>query len=153
MTLAPQGAPSRIPAFKPLMITIGVLYVLMASSILLRDVGESLGPFGLPQATLDSPHFQDAIIWVYFHMTVLGGAFIVVGFKSRTLSFQRAFVRFCFVAHLGYVYLDVRSSDTALGIALYKGPASAVPAVIAAIFLLCFAALSLLPARSGQADS
>jgi hypothetical protein len=143
--------PSRI--FKYGCLFVGVLYVLMASSILGRGVESSMAPFGVPDSTIESPHYSDAITWVYVHMLVLGIVIGTVGWFAESLRFQQAFSVVLFLVHLLYLYLDLRTSDTALGNGLYKGPESAIPALIVAVVLVVFAVLSFATIHSSVADS
>lgn len=138
---------TSIPAFKPSLITVGVLYVLMAASILLQGISASMAPFGVPAETLASPHYVDAMTWVYTHMLIIGVLIGLVGAKSREVGFQRTFVRACFAAHLVYLFLDLRTSDTVFGNALYQGGASAIPAITVFCFLCVFGFLSFAPLR------
>lgn len=145
-----MSCPHRLPGFRSVCLVCGVLYVLLGGSVLVRGGAASLADFGLPAATLASPHFADAIWWVYVHMIVIGLVMIVVGRHGRGAPLQRGFSRLMVVAHAYYLYLDVRSSDTALGNGLYQGPTSIVPAIIGLGVLLAFVHPSLCSAKTGE---
>lgn len=132
----------RLPRFRATCLTVCVLNVLIGGSILLRGMA-SMEPFGVPEATLASPHYADAIFWVYSHMVVIGVITGVVGWYAKTAPLQRAFARVMLAAHAYYTFLDVRASDSALGTGLYQGPESVMPAVIAGLMTLMFLHLSL----------
>ncbi len=52
-----------LPGFRASCLTVAVLFVLLAGSILARGAAASMAPFGVPEATLVSPHYRDAIQW------------------------------------------------------------------------------------------
>lgn len=132
---------------------VAAIYVLLAGSILVRGAEASLQPFGVPEPVLGSPHYADAITWVYVHMTVLGVLIGVVGWFAEGIRLQRAFCATMVAAHLVYLYLDLRTSDTAIGNSLYKGPESAIPAMIGFVLLVVFAGLCLVTFQSSDAHS
>jgi len=133
----------RLPGFRATCIAIGALYVLLGGSILARGVPASMAPYGLPQATLDSPHFVDAIWWVYTHMVVLGLIMVALGWLAESHRLKLWMARILFGAHVSYTWMDIRSSDSAWGTGLYQGPESLAPAVIAGLAMLAFAHLGL----------
>jgi hypothetical protein len=138
---APLRCKHHLPGFRATCVAVGVLYVLLGGSVLARGGAASLATFGVPAATLASPHYDDAIWWVYTHMIVIGLMTGVVGWFGQGVQLQRWFARLMLVAHVYYVFLDVRTSDSALGNGLYQGPSSVIPAVIALVVLLSFAHL------------
>jgi hypothetical protein len=140
----------RLPGFKVTCVVICVLYVLLGGSVLARGGAASLEEFGIPEATLVSPHYADAIWWVYTHMIVLGLMIGVVGLFGKGVQLQRWFARLMLAAHVYYVFLDVRTSDSLLGTGLYQGPTSIVPAVIAFGVMLSFAHLSVCGEAAGR---
>jgi hypothetical protein len=131
-----------LPGFEASFLTTGVLYVLMGGSILVRGTRASMAPFGVPEATLASPHYDDAIFWVYSHMVVLGVLMAVVGLTAEGDRLKLWFSRALFAAHVYYTVLDVRASDSVLGTALYQGPASIFPAVVGFVVTVLLAHLS-----------
>ena len=128
----------RLPGFRTACVVTGVLDVLLGGSVLARGGAASLAEFEVPPATIASPHYADAISWVYVHMIVLGCVLALVGVLGQGARLQRWFSRLMLGAHACYLYLDVRTSDSALGNGLYQGPASIVPAVIVLGMLLLF---------------
>ncbi|WP_394836093.1 hypothetical protein LVJ94_04200 [Pendulispora rubella] len=96
-------------------------------------------PYGVPEATLASPHYQDAILWVYSHMIVIGLLTGCLGIIAEGERAKKWTARLLLVVHLYYTYLDTRSSDSFLGNALYKGTASIAPALIVAMVSILFA--------------
>jgi hypothetical protein len=146
-----MSCPHRLPGFRRVCLVCGVLYVLLGGSVLVRGGAASLADFGLPAATLASPHFADAIWWVYVHMIVIGLVMIVVGRHGQGAPLQRGFSRLMVAAHAFYLFLDVRTSDTALGNGLYQGPTSIVPAIIGLGVLLAFVHPSLCAPQDDRA--
>jgi hypothetical protein len=127
-----------LPGFRKTCLVTGVLYVLLGGSVLARGGAASLAQFEVPAATLESPHFADAILWVYVHMIVIGLITVVVGLFGTEARLRRWFARLMVGAHALYLFLDLRTSDSALGNGLYQGPASIVPAIIGLCVLLLF---------------
>lgn len=128
----------RLPGFRATCLTVCALEVVLAASILARGVRASMAPFGVPEAVLASPHYQDAIVWVYTHMLVLGVVIGVVGVCGEGERLRRSFVRSMLAAHVVYAYLDVRASDSPLGEGLYRGPGSLVPVVLCLVIAALF---------------
>lgn len=133
----------RLPGFRTACLLTSAIYVLLGASVLARGGAAAMAEHAVPPATLASPHYADAIWWVYVHMIVIGLVTGVVGWYAEGARLRRAFARMMLVAHAYYLFLDVRSSDTALGNGLYQGPASIIPAVIVLFVLLLFVHPSL----------
>ncbi len=132
----------RLPRFKAVCMSVGALNVLLAGSLFAKGLGPSMAEFQVPAAVVASPHYIDALTWVYTHMIVLGLVIMVVGWYADSPRFKQAFARCMLGAHTVYAYLDFRSSDSALGNGLYQGPASVIPALVCVFMMLCFAYLS-----------
>ncbi len=129
----------RLPRFRTTYLLIGGLYVLLSANILLQGVSASMEPFGVPTDVLDSPYYENAIWWVYTHMLVLGMVMCVIGQFAKEKALKLWISRALLVAHLYYTYLDFQASDSVVGTALYKGPASVAPAVIALLATMLLA--------------
>lgn len=115
------------------------MYVLMAGSVLLQDVIQYMSRFGLPQATLDSPHYHNAIFFHFVDMMVIGLLITLAG-QVESLRFQRLFSSCMLLVQSFYLVLDIRTSDTSFGNSLYKGPESMLPVVVGFVFILIFLA-------------
>ncbi|GAB2785964.1 hypothetical protein GCM10027275_32990 [Rhabdobacter roseus] len=142
-----------LPGFRACCLTVGTLYVFLAGSLFAQGLMESMGTFKVPEATLASPHYYDAIAWVYTHMIVLGLLIGCVGYYAESLRQKRAFSRLLFVVHGYYTYLDFRTSDSALGNGLYQGPGSVFPALISLVFTLVFLYLSFPQRHASSPES
>lgn len=131
----------HLPGFRATCLAVCVIYVLAGGSILARGVVASLEAFAVPREILISPHYGDAIWWVYSHTIVLGLVTGVVGQWGMSAGLRRWFPRLMLVAQSYYLFLDVRASDSPLGTGLYQGPLSLVPAMMGVVVLLAFAHL------------
>jgi hypothetical protein len=139
--------PTTLPGFRASCLTLAVLYVLLAGSILLRGPMVAMADYAVPAETLASPHYADAMRWVFLHMTVLGSVIGVVGWFAEGLRLQRAFSRLMLAAQLVYATLDVRTADWPLGNALYKGGGSLGPVVVDLLAIVLWARLSFVRPR------
>lgn len=119
-----------LPGFRASCLTLSGLYVCLAGSILARGPMRAMADYGVPMETLASPHYADAMFWVFLHMTMIGLIIGVVGWFAEGVRLQRAFARLMLGALLVYTFLDVRTADWALGNALYKGSGSLGPVVV-----------------------
>jgi hypothetical protein len=133
----------HLPGFRATCLTLGSLYVFLAGSILVRGPTTAMADYAVPPETLASPHYADAAFWIFLHMTMLGLINVVVGWFAEGVRLQRAFVRLWLVAQLGYLFLDVRAADWALGTALYKGPGSLGPVVVGVFAVVLWLRLNL----------
>jgi hypothetical protein len=137
-----------LPGFRATCLTISAIYVLLAGSILARGPMKAMADYAVPAQTLASPHYADAMFWVFLHMLVIGLVIGVVGWFAEGVRLQRAFARLMLAAILVYFFLDVRSADWALGDGLYKGPGSLGPVVVGALSILLWARLNLVRPRA-----
>ncbi len=119
-----------------------VLYVILTGGRFAKGLRESMAEFEVPTATVDSPHYYDAIMWVYTHMIVLGVVIGVVGRYAESQRLKKWLSRLLFVTHVYYAWLDFRSSDTFLGNGLYQGPGSVFPALVCVFVAVLFLHLS-----------
>lgn len=130
---------------------VGITYVLLSASILLQGVIPFMAQCGLPKITLESPHYEDAIFFHFFDMLVIGVLIAIAGIVE-SLTFQRIFSSAMLIIQCAYLYLDVQTSDTPLGNALYKGPNSVAPVVVGCITTLIFLSLTISAIRYRPAE-
>ncbi|MFN8344217.1 MAG: hypothetical protein U0X91_04400 [Spirosomataceae bacterium] len=130
-------------SFKTICLTVCGLYVFLAGSLFLQGLIKSMSLYNVPPEILASPHYYDAIFWVYTHMIVIGLLIGCVGLYAENFQLKKKWSVLLFVAHLFYTYLDFRSSDSFLGNGLYQGPASVFPAIIGSVITLLFFYLSI----------
>ena len=121
---------------------VGITYIVLSASILSQGVIAFMEQCGLPKSTLESPHYENAISFHFFDMMVIGILITLAG-HVESLRFQRVFSTAMLIIQCIYLYLDVRTSDTPLGNALYKGPNSVAPVAIGVLFTLLFLTLTI----------
>lgn len=121
----------------------GSLHALIGSSIVLRGIPASMEPFGIPRVLFESPHYIDAMEWVYVHQALLGLLLVVVGWFGRSPDLKLWFARAVLFAHVVYGYRDFRASDSAVGTGLYEGSSSLAPAFMVVFLALFFIGPSL----------
>lgn len=141
-----------LPGFRATCLTLSALYVFLAGSMLARGPGVAMAAYQVPAATLASPHYVDAMGWVFLHMTVLGAMLGVVGWYADDVKLQRPFARLWLVAICVYTALDVRTADWALGNALYRGPGSLGPVAVDALAVLLWLRLNVVKPVSRPAQ-
>lgn len=136
-----------LPGFRASCLTLAVIYVLLAGGILARGPMVAMADYAVPASTLASPHYADAMRWVFLHMTVIGLVIGVVGWFAEGVRMQRAFARLMFLAILVYTTLDVRTADWSLGSALYKGRGSLGPVIVDVLAVVLWLRLCLVAPR------
>jgi hypothetical protein len=132
---------STVPGFKVVLTAVGTLYGVLGASMLVRGHRVAMTPFGVPEATLASPHFADFFHFTFVHMVVLGVLILIIGQLVDGARRQRIAAGILFFLQAHYAYLDFRTSDSPLGNGLYQGKASIVPALIDLAVALSFAFL------------
>lgn len=144
-----------LPGFKATCLTVGIVDVFLAGSLFVRGLMQSLAEFKVPAEILASPHYFDAMLWVYVHMIVIGLIIGCVGYYADTtnLLLQKRLSMLLFFVHLFYTYLDFRSSDSALGNGLYQGAASVFPALVSLMLTLLFLQLVVMLHRGQKNGS
>jgi hypothetical protein len=143
-----QSPSSYVPGFKPIATAIGIVYVLLASSMLARGAEAAMRPFGVPEPVLSSPYYADCFHFMFVHMVVLGITTVMLGRFVTHGPWQRMVARVLCVINVHYAYLDFRTSDSVLGNALYRGAETLGPPVIGVVVALCWAYLGLRSVRA-----
>ncbi len=133
---------SFLPGFKASCLIVCGLYVFLTGGLFGQGLMTAMGSYQVPQAQLDSPHYYDAIFWVYSEMLILGLLIGAIGWLVTEGRAQLWLARLLCAAQFYFMFLDFRASDSALGNALYKGPASIVPALICLVVTVLFLHLS-----------
>lgn len=121
---------------------------LLALSLFAKGLLVSMASYGVPQEILDSPHYVDAITWVYIHMAVIGILILVIGYSVTEASKQKWVALVLTLVLSIYTYLDFVHSDSVFGNALYKGSQSIAPAVISLLLMLAYLRLTVKLFRS-----
>jgi hypothetical protein len=133
---------SFLPGFRVSCFIVCGLYTFLAGGLFAKGLMKAMGEYQVPQAQLESPHYYDAIFWVYTHMLIIGFLIGAIGWLVQDGKAQVWLSRIICAAHVFYTFLDARSSESALGNGLYKGPASIIPAIIGCMVMLLFLHLS-----------
>lgn len=129
--------------FRGTFIGIGALEVFFAFSTMLQGVSKLMSQFGIPDAVVSSPHYQDAMFWVVLHMGNIGIICICLGLLLQDPLAQLWFPRVFVLFHSTYAFLDIRASDSPLGTGLYQGPASLMTPIISSIMLAAMLHLAI----------
>jgi hypothetical protein len=135
----PNDSRPRLPGYRLLCTVVAVLSVLLGASMKLRGAHDAMGPFGVPRAVLDAPHFDDFFQFLFLHMMVIGLLIGVLGWAVQGARRQRAVARVLCGIYLLYAYMDFRTSDSPLGNGLYQGRDSLVPPLMGVTLALLFA--------------
>ena len=111
---------SGIRGYKLVFTSLGLLYIAMASSMLVRGVG-ALREFGVPESVTLAPVLEDIFLFFYQYMAVVGGLTVLFGHVARTRGTQTLVsVVFCVLNLLGAAR-DLSTSDSSFGNHLYRG--------------------------------
>lgn len=129
--------------FKLIYITVGITFVLLPVGLFVQGLIPAMAKFQVPQPILESPHYFDAMLWVYVHMMVIGVLIGLIGYSVTDFNKQKWITLLLFCITTIYTYLDFRSSDSILGNGLYKGDASIVPALISVCVNCMFLQLAM----------
>ncbi len=116
--------------YKKVLMGIGIMFILLSLSLFVKGLMPSMAEFKVPTEILNSPHYYDAMLWVYVHMIVLGILIFLLGYAVTEPKKQQVITLLLFFITCVYTYLDFRSSDSALGNGLYQGESSVIPAFI-----------------------
>jgi hypothetical protein len=131
-----------LPGFKATCLIVGTLDILLASSMFAKGVMRGMAEFKVPQHLLASPHYEDAMSWVFLHMLMIGVLIINIGVLAENPAKQVWVARVLVLMHCVYAFLDVQTSDNYFGNALYQGPRSVIPVFIDLLYILLFLRLS-----------
>ncbi len=142
-----------LPGFKTCCVIVCFLYVIMGGSLFARGLMTSMADFQVPAVVLSSPHYYDAIFWVYSHMIILGLIIGLVGWYGRDRQLKLWMSRLLFIAHAYYTYLDFRTSDSSLGNGLYKGAGSVFPGFVCLFITLVFFQLIIVGQSSAATET
>jgi hypothetical protein len=138
-----------IRGFKASLTALGILYVAMASSMLVRGHG-AMREFGAPEELLASPIFADFFSFFYELMATCGLSMLLFGQVTRDRASQVLVAAvFCAIS-LRFMVRDLGTSDSQFGNHLYKGEATLVFVYISLFYATVFAALAFAGLRAGR---
>jgi len=144
--------PSTLRGFQPVFTVIGVLYILLASSMLVRGVG-LMREFAVPEGVVASPVFEDFFLFFYQLMAVVGLLTILIGHVVRDRGGQLLFASFFWAINVLITVRDLSTSDSRFGNRLYRGDATLLPVYIDIVFALAFGLLALSGLRSPRTST
>ncbi len=130
-------------AFKTTTIVVGLVMSLLALSLFAKGLLPAMAEYGVPPELINSPHYIDAITWVYIHMVTIGLLLITFGYAVTEPQKQKLVSILVSIVLAFYTYLDFIHSDSAVGNALYKGNQSVIPAIISLVMTLAFIRLTI----------
>ena len=136
-----QPAVDIVRCFRATLVIIGVLYVLMAASMLVRGVGV-MRDFGVSPALVASPVLEDFFLFFYQLMALVGVLIVVFGLVVRGRRSQGAVAAVLCVSNVLLALRDLQTSDCALGSRLYRGSATLMFVAISAALALVFGYLA-----------
>lgn len=116
--------------------TIGILQVVLSGMMFLQGIVPAMSQFGIPEEVLHSPHYYDAMLYVFYHQFVAGWILLLVGWFGKDVTLRIWLTRVLSVLYCIYTYFDFRVSDSFFGNALYKGAASLIPPLFTLFFTL-----------------
>lgn len=132
---------NEVRGFKAVFTTIGVIYVLLASSWLVQGPAV-LRDFGVPESLIASPVFEDIFLFFYQLMAVVGMLMVLFGHVTRPGAAQLLVARVFFVLNLLLAWRDLSTSDSRFGNHLYEGEKTLVFVFISLTFAAAFGVLA-----------
>lgn len=132
-----------LPGFKSTCFIVGSAFILLSASLFAKGLMPSMSEFKVPDIITQSPHYYDAIFWVYMHMMVLGLLIMALGYGVDQEFKQKWVACILTLVTAIYTFIDFRHSDSALGNSLYQGEASVAPAIISMVVTLLFLQITI----------
>ena len=138
-----------IRGFKASLMVLGILYVMMAASMLVRGHGV-MRDFGAPEELVSSPIFADVFSFFYEMMAAFGLSMVLFGQVTRDRASQVLVAAVYCAISLRFMLRDLSTSDSEFGNHLYKGAATQVFVYIGLTYTTVFGALALAGLRAGR---
>ncbi|HEX6242614.1 MAG TPA: hypothetical protein VFZ61_16990 [Polyangiales bacterium] len=127
-----------VRGFRATFVAIGVLYVALASSMLVRGVGV-MRDFAVPEDVIHAPVFRDFFSFFYELMAAQGVLIALFGQLVRERRSQAWVALVLCVWNVYVTWRDLSTSDSPLGNQLYRGTATLIPVFLDLSFALVFA--------------
>jgi len=115
----------EIRGFRTVFTVIGVIYMLLASSMLVRG-GGALRQFAVPEELVTALVLEDIFLFFYQLMLFNGLLMVLFGWTVRGRRNQAIVAGVLCVASLFFAWHDLVTSDSRFGNHLYKGEATLV---------------------------
>ncbi|MET0287346.1 MAG: hypothetical protein ABW352_22870 [Polyangiales bacterium] len=141
MTLQPQRG------FKLTLTVVGVVYTLMACSMLVRGP-TVLHEFGVSPRLTEEAVLRDFFSFFYQLMAAVGVLVVLMGHTVRERAAQRLVAAALGAANLLAAWRDLTTSDSDFGSRLYHGPKTMVFVYISLTYALIFAILAISAGRA-----
>jgi hypothetical protein len=91
-----------LPRFKITLLIVGISFMLLSASLFSKGLIKSMSEFEVPKEILNSPHYFDAIFWVYVHMFVLGILVLLIGLSVKDYKSQKWISLILFIVNAFY---------------------------------------------------
>lgn len=139
----------ELRGFKLVFTGIGILYALMAISMLVRGSGV-LRDFGVSERDVTSPVVDDLFTFFYLLMAFVGVLMVLFGHVTRGARAQRIVAAVFSAWSLVTTFRDLSTSDSRFGNHLYQGDKTLVFVYIGLAFAAAFGALLLRRTRARE---
>jgi hypothetical protein len=116
---------TSIRHFKLVFTILGLLYIIMASSMLVSGAAV-LGDFGVPESVFTEPVLADTFLFFYQLMAYVGVLTVLFGHVARERSTQLLVASVFFIANIMTALHDLSTADCQFGNHLYKGEKTVV---------------------------
>jgi len=131
---------TSIRGFKAIFTIMGVIYIMMASSMLVRGA-IVLGEFGIPEKLALDPLVQDFFSFFYLLMAFTGVLTVLFGHVTRERRHQMLVAAVFCVWNLISAWRDLSTSDSRFGNHLYEGEKTIVFVYIGLAYAAVFGSL------------
>lgn len=128
---------TSIRHFKLIFTILGGLYVIMASSMLVRGA-PVLGDFGVPESAFSEPVLADIFLFFYQLMAYMGVLTVLFGHVARERNTQLLVASVYFTANILTALRDLSTADCQFGNHLYKGEKTVVFVYISLAYAAAF---------------
>jgi hypothetical protein len=132
--------------FRVTLTIVGIVYALLASSMLVRGP-EVLGEFGVSPSLYKEAVLRDFFMFFYQLMAGTGVLIMLLGHVARERSTQLTVASVLSAANVLVALRDLSTSDSTFGNHLYRGPKTLVFVYISLALALIFTVLAVLTAR------
>ncbi len=149
-SLMTQSQP-EIRGFKHVFTVIGAIYILLASSWIVRGPGV-LRDFAVPERVIAEPVFGDFFSFFYQYMAFGGVLQVLFGRVTRGLRAQTLVACVYTAANVFFALRDLSTSDSRFGNHLYRGDATLLFVVTDLAFASAFGALAVAGLRRLRAE-
>lgn len=149
-TSTTQSQP-EIRGFRHVFTVAGSIYVLMASSMLVRGPGV-LRDFAVPEHVIAEPVLGDFFLFFYQYMAFGGVLQVLIGRVTRGLRAQTLVACVYTAANFLFTLRDLSTSDSRFGNHLYRGDATLLFVVIGLTYTAAFGTLAVAGLRRLRAE-